>query len=162
MGVLSDFVIASDEEARSGLENIPDNTADRVEVRGANPVMIMDLDSVLSGKDLDRVTTEVTYTLADLMAKMAAPAQSMENLPLVFEGKPDGPWVYQMPPSLVQRLAALDQIAISETASRWSHSLQFKQPDWTLSKVQAFLAILVGLANKATEQGKCLYMWICC
>jgi hypothetical protein len=159
MGVLTDFVIATDEQARSGLTDIPDNTEDRVEVRGAVPVMILYLDHVLSGTPLEEPTNEAPLTVADLLTGLKRPAQAIGSLPLIFEDEHGGACVHRIPRSLVTRLTTLNEIALAETATRWAKSVQAWE--WDISSVRALLETLVSLARKALATKKNLHIWMC-
>ena len=166
MGVLTDYVVASAEEAIAGLQSIPDNTEDRVEVRGTSPVSIIDLKRILLENRSVEPRPVARMTWADVVAGRVVKDRNADQLPLVFEEGPGGPWVYQLPSELVSRLSATDEPALTEIATRWWQCVEFQREppyrSWDVSAVRQFLTILVTLARRARENGKNLYLWMCC
>ncbi len=165
MGVLTDIVVASAEEALRGLDGIPDNTDDRIECRDANPVMIKVLESILAGRKWESPKGGTPITLADALQERAVADDRIESLGQVFGEEPDGPWVYLISPELVSRLVVLDEMAMTDAATRCCQTGQFRlvsgHQEWELGYAREFIVILARLARRAKDHGKNLYMWMC-
>jgi hypothetical protein len=145
MGVLTDFVIATDEQAKAGL---PDDGSiprdERIDMKGIDHVKISKLDCILSQREWDAGMIEQEY-------------------PFVFEKSEDGPWVNRVSDALVRRLAALDGPSIDDTAHHWWQIEEFQPaswgPGWEQQTVHDVLTNLVRLARQAVQTQKKLFMW---
>jgi hypothetical protein len=145
MGVLSDYLLASESEAEAGADSIPLDSPDRIPLKGIQHVEISRLQCQLTGREW---TPEV-----------------IDEYPIVFQGSEEGPWVFRLPAELVDRLARLAKDEIDAAATTWWSIDEF-QPHGglqgaDLADIRTCLVRLAELAKRGRETGKDLYLWLC-
>src|SRR4051812_995105 len=98
MGVLTDFVVADRRDAqRVCASNNPAREFDGVDAKGIDTVKLGMLDAVLTGREFD---PSIHQCLCD--------------------GGEEGPWVFEVPPGLVQQLAGLTPHQLTEAGTKWA------------------------------------------
>ena len=112
MGVLTDFVVATDEQSHAGLEVDQVSQDDRVDLKGIDHVKITKLDCLLTGREWDVEIINREY-------------------PIVHEASEDGPWVSRVSDALVKRLVELDEKSVSELSERWWQIEEFQPAKWS-------------------------------
>lgn len=141
MGVLSELVVAPAGEAeRVAQAQVPSQTVGGIDIKGVDSVKFGTLHSILMG-------------------------QSFEELlplyePVVTVSDDDGPWVFQIPPDLVTRLAALDDAGMAAVARQWAATEEFVLDDWTEDEVVSVLSAISSLSKQAIESGQALFLWM--
>src|SRR5262249_14015801 len=87
--------------------------------------------------------------------------QSMTDA-CVFNAGKGGPWVFQVPTDLVNRLAALDGEQLANTGAAWAATEEFspEYENWPPEAVQQRVADLAALARRAVDTKKALLMWV--
>lgn len=142
MGVLTDIVVASEAEAGAvGRASVPSQQWPGMDAKGIDQIKLGMLLSLLSGEPYrDSLVDEFTF---------------------LWEQSDDGPWVYRIPPCLVDRLSQLQGPELQRVAQEWARIEEFRLVNWKPADVEAVLRALVGLAEQARSQGKDLLMWMC-
>ena len=142
MGVLTDFVVADRANARRVCESgCPSQDFAGLDAKGIDTVMLGTLHAVLTGGAFD-------------------PSFMSDAL---YSGGKNGPWVFEVPPNLVMRLAKLNAQQLRSTAAEWATTEEFspEYEDWPVEAVQQMLADLAGLCKRAVGEDKAVLMWIC-
>lgn len=141
MGVLTDFVVADLAEAQTVCDSsCPCQDFDGFDAKGIDTVKLGTLHAILRGE-----------------------VYSHSGDTVLCSGGEDGPWVFEVPPELMQRLAALTAQQLEVTARTWAATEEFspRYDDWPLEAVQEVLNELAALCKRAVTQGKSVLMWMC-
>lgn len=142
MGVLTDFVIADRSDARRVLDSdCPCEDFGGLDAKGIDTVNLATLHAILTGGDLDP-------------SFMGKPTCS---------GGENGPWVIEVPPDLVRRLAGLDEAERRSGGRAWAATEEFsaRYCNWPPEAVQQFLDDLARLCEQAIGEDKAVFMWMC-
>ena len=142
MGVLTDFVVADRTDAQRVCDSdCPSRDFAGLDAKGIDPVKLGTLHAVLAGGDFD------PSSLGDMLCS----------------GGEDGPWVSEVPPDLVRRLAALTPRQLAAAGKKWAATEEFspKCDDWPAEAVQQVLSDLAALCKRAVGEGKAVLMWMC-
>lgn len=142
MGVLTDFVVANRRDARRVCNAAcPSKEFSGLDAKGIDPVKLATLYAVLTG-------TEFNPSL-------------IGGDPLATGGD-NGPWVMEVPPDLVQRLAKLDADGVAAAAAKWARTEEFspEYDNWPAEAVHEVLADLAKLCAKAVGAKKSVLMWM--
>jgi hypothetical protein len=142
MGVLTDFVIADRLDAQRVCDSLcPSQDFPGLDAKGIDTVMLGTLHAILTGGEYD--ASFISDTLCS--------------------GGDDGPWVFEVPPDLVQRLAKLDATELASAGKQWAATEEFspKYGNWPVEAVQQVLKELATLSKQAGGEGKAILMWMC-
>jgi hypothetical protein len=142
MGVLTDFVVADRGDARRVCDSdCPSQDFAGLDAKGIDTVKVGTLHALLTGGAFD-------------------PSFMGDNL---CSGGEDGPWVFEVPSDLVQRLAALTPRQLAAAGRKWAATDEFspKYDNWPAEAVQQVLQELAALCKRATCEGKAVPMWMC-
>ena len=140
MGVLSDLVVAPAGEAeRVAQAQVPSETFGGIDIKGVDSVKFGTLHSILTGQTFEELLPlyEPVVTVSD-----------------------DGPWVFQIPPDLVTRLAVLDDAETAGVARRWAATEEFVLDSWAEGEVASTLSAISSLSKRAIESGQALFLWM--
>lgn len=140
MGVLTDFVVADLADAQKVCDSsAPYRDFDGLDAKGIDPVKLDTLLAVLRGEAFHPVTHNLLSSRGE-----------------------EGPWVFEVPPDLVQRLAALTAQQLEVTARQWAATEEFspRYDNWPLEAVQEILNELAALSKRAVAQSKSILMWM--
>ena len=142
MGLLTDFVVADRCDARR--------------VCGS-PNPSRDFGG-LDGKGLD--TGKLGTLYAVLTGGAFNPAFISDTL---CSGGEEGPWVFEVPPDLVQRLAGLTPSEWEEAGRRWAATEEFspRYDNWPAQRVLQQLGDPAAICQQAAGEGKAVLMWMC-
>ena len=141
LGVLADFVVADHRDARRVCESsCPSRDFMGLDAKGIDTVKLGKLHVVLRGGEFDPSIHE----------------------PLCAGGD-EGPWVFEVPPDLVQRLAGLTPHQLTESGKKWAATEEFspRYDNWPAQRVQQVLGDLAALCKRAADEGKVVLMWMC-
>jgi hypothetical protein len=145
MGVLSNIVIADKSEARDIAEcDTPARQWEGIELKTLDPVKLGTLWAILSSES----GVEAVVELAGRFS-------------LLYEVSDDGPWVYEVPCDLRNRLAelaAMNPEAVLPVARDWASTEELQ--DWEFEEVASVVYDICDLADSARLQGKDLLLWI--
>lgn len=142
MGVLSDFVVAGLADApRVCASNRPGHDFAGLDARGIDTVKLATLHAILTGGEVD---------------------PSFMSDTLCSSGD-DGPWVFEVPTDLVQRLAQLDAPERGAVGAAWASTEEFspRYDDWPAEAVQQVLEDLAALCRRTAAEGEALLLWMC-
>jgi hypothetical protein len=144
MSVLTDFVIAGREDA----QRVCDSTCPSKEFSG------------LDAKGIDTIKLGTLY--AHLTETEFDPQFIIGDDPLAT-GSDEGPWVMEVPPDLVQRLAALDARELAAVAAKWAKTEEFspQYDNWPPEAVHEILVEFAKLCTKAVAARQSVLMWMC-
>lgn len=138
MSVQSDFIICTEDEAKSGKIDIDWPVgADRIHMKGLTTVELATLQEILE------------------MGSFDAALDAIQSVYEVSEN--DGPWVFAIPVEFVDRLNALESDEIETAVEQWGKTdeLQHLEKD----EVKFIFDSLLDAAARAEAEGKPLYMW---
>ena len=139
---LTDLVAADRLEAQRVCDAVcPSQEFGGLAAKGIDTVKLGTLYAVLTGGELD--PTFISESLCD--------------------GGEDGPWVFEVPPDLVQRLAGLTSQQLADVGAKWAVTEEFspKYDNWPTEVVQELLVDIAKLCKKAVDEGKTVLMWMC-
>jgi hypothetical protein len=142
MGVLTDFVVVDRLDAQRVCDSMcPSRDFAGMDAKGIDTVKLGTLHSVLTGDKFN-------------------PSFISET---VCSGGDEGPWVFEVPPDLVHRVAKLDAPQVALVGKKWAATEEFssKYSNWPVEAVQQMLQELVTLCNRAVDEGKAVLMWMC-
>jgi hypothetical protein len=142
MGVLTDFVVADRSDARRVCDaSCPSREFAGLDAKGIDTVKLGKLYAILVGGKYD---------------------PSFISGP-VCDGGEEGPWVFVVPPDLVQRLAGLAPHQLAQVGEKWASVEEFspRYDNWPIERVQKVLGDLSALCRQASNEGKAILMWMC-
>ncbi len=148
MGILTDFVVADISEA----QRIGDSLSPSWEFDG------------LDEKGIDHVKLATLYAL---LSDQPYDSAFMSEASLVYVASDDGPWVQQVPPDLVSRLANLAENDYPRIAQQWAQTEEFTHPhsgftpELARERTENFLRRIAPLARQSLAEHKVLLMWTC-
>jgi hypothetical protein len=102
-------------------------------------------------KDLDKVKLARLWSAIHGTSEECLPAT-----PLLHAHSDDGPWVYEVPAPLVERLAALEDTDLQPVAAAWAEAEEFARDAWQTADVLEALSQLRMLCVQARAAGKAL------
>jgi hypothetical protein len=120
--------------------------------RGLGPEELAELDAILAGGPRDPQFLKGPESLL----LHAGP------------GECDGPlcpgkerWVYEVPPALVRRLAAMGPKQLADVAAAWYAVVGDGGYLWDDDEIEDLLAKIAGLCRLAVDRGEPLMLWVC-
>jgi hypothetical protein len=140
--VLTDFVVTHRRDARRVCDSkCPSREFNGLDAKGIDTVKLGELHAVLTGGEYD-------------------PSFISESL---CDGGEEGPWVFEVPPDLVQRLAGLTPDQLTEAGTKWAAIEVFspRYDNWPTERVRQVLGDLAALCRRAAGEGKSVLMWMC-
>lgn len=138
MGVLSDLVIAPAGVAAAICRSAdPAREFGGSDIKGVDTIKLALLHAQLTGEDLDSLL----------------PAYDP-----VVSASDDGPWVFALPTSFVQRLATLGATERTAAGAQWARAEEFALDGWTSSDVDAVLTTICAAARNAKTAGNELFL----
>ena len=141
MGALTDFVVADRGDARRVCDSPnPSREFGGLDGKGIDTVKLGLLHALLRGGEFDPAIHD---SLCD--------------------GGEGGPWVFEVPPDLVQRLAGFTPAELEEAGRKWAAAEVFSRryDNWPTERVQQQLGELAALCRRAAGAGKPVLMWMC-
>ena len=145
MGVLTDFVVANPADAeRVGSSAGPGRDFGGMEAKGIDIVKLGRLHAILAGEPYDLSfhgpSSALRYAVGD-----------------------EGPWVFEVPSNLVERLAGLNAGDLHSVAIAWAQTEEFssKYGRWSPEAVHAVLGEFASLCHRAVAERKAILMWMC-
>jgi hypothetical protein len=140
-GLVTELVLADEREARAVAEDpAPCRRWPGIGAPGLDQVKLATLWAVLSGA-----------AFGDHLLEAFAPLE---------EVSPDGPWVFRVPPPLVEGLAALEAGRAADVASAWAATDELVVDGWEAAEARERLDALRGVARAASAARKPLLMWV--
>ncbi len=140
VGVLSDLVVAPAGSAEAILRAmVPSQQFDGIDVKGIDSVKLGTLHSILSGR-----------TFEELLPEYAE----------VASGGDEGPWVFELPADLVNRLSGLSADQSSQVSAQWALTEEFALDGWVEVDVTCALEAIAQLAARAAASDQRLYLWM--
>lgn len=142
MGVLTDLVIADRSDAQRVGESVcPYTEFDGIDAKGIDTVKLGALNSILTGLPFDS-----GFIANDCL----------------FQGGDEGPWVFEVPPAFVERLASLTAEEIIRAGTLWAAYETFspQYDNWPAEAVHEMLARLAELTRRAVATQKPVLMWM--
>lgn len=139
MGILTNIVAADkDEVAAIGESLQPLEEWSGIERRDIDTAKIATLHSLLTGDDLD----QALYLYEPIYAGM------------------EGALVLRIADDVVEKLAALDEDALSRVAEELSATEEFELEQWDADEVEDMVMELAELAQLAQSQEQVLFVWM--
>jgi hypothetical protein len=138
MGLLADFYIAAKEDAAAYDEDQSCAEDDRVQTKRITPLELSTLAAILEGKQWD----------IDMM-------DQFEQVLVVDGGERV---IHQVPPALVERLAALSPEDVARAAERWSAT---EELSCAPEDVRPVIEDLARLAVRTRATSRQLFLWNC-
>jgi hypothetical protein len=142
MGVLTDFVVIDRRDAPLVCASTcPSREFNGLDAKGIDTVKLGKLYAILVGGKYD---------------------PSFISEPLC-DGGDEGPWVFEVPPDLMQQLADLTPRQLTEAGRKWAAVEEFspRYDNWPAERVQQVLGDLAALCKRAVGEGKAVLMWMC-
>lgn len=137
MGLLTDFIIADEDEA----EALSVAVAPLKKWQG------------FDAKGLDEVKLAKLYALLTSVPYQKGLLREFE---LRASGSDNGPWVTRLPPALVQALASLTDV--ESTGSAWAEIEEFDRDGWEKEAVARALGRLCDAARQAEASHKRIFL----
>jgi hypothetical protein len=144
MGILTDFVVASAKDAkRVGMSSSPSQDFNGLDAKGIDTVKLGKLHAILTGEAFD--------------------PSFMTGDALLFAASEEGPWVFEVPPDFVKRLAVLKDKELKSVATEWAKCEEFSPNygNWLAASVKQILTELVELCKQAASERNSVLMWMC-
>jgi hypothetical protein len=142
MGVLTDFVVMARTDAQRVCDShCPSQDFAGLDAKGIDTVKLGTLHAVLIGGEFD-------------------PSFMSGSL---CSGGEDGPWVFEVPSDLVERLARLNAKELRAVAAKWAATEEFspKYDNWPVEAVRQVLYEMAALCRRAVSEKKAVLMWMC-
>jgi hypothetical protein len=142
MGLITDFVVASDSEAKAiGQSERPADKWPTFEARRVETIKLAYLYCVATGS---RYSDEIAGSFS-----------------FVGGDQEEGPWVFQFPTSVLQIIAGIEDTKVSSIAEKWILTEEFQRDKWTVEGAADFIEQLRNLARQAVKNGLSLFLWVC-
>jgi hypothetical protein len=139
MGVLTDFFVATEDEAAKLTEDDSHS----------------ELFDTYQSKGVDTVKIDLFYS-----ALTGRPFKELCNCgEMINEISEDGPWIFRLPSDLVARLSSLDAKRIMLVSENLASTEDFE--GWSPEDVSDVLGEISAIALRAQECSKNLYHWVC-
>ncbi|MDF1500964.1 MAG: hypothetical protein P1P76_10885 [Anaerolineales bacterium] len=139
MGSLADLLQATSADIPDIVaSDYPLGTYKGASVDGLDPLMLIALQAMLSGKPTDE--------LVDLYQPVA-------------EASEEGPWLVRIPPELLRILADIAPHDVETFAEKWVQTDQLRDSGWTVEDLAFFLEPLILYAQSIGGSGKELFLW---
>src|SRR5207253_1912724 len=112
----------------------------------------------LDAKGIDQIKLATLYAI--LTKSDFEPGFMNDTL---SSGGEEGPWVMEVPPDLVERLAELKPRQRTAAGKKWAATEEFSPQfdDWPVEAVQQILQDLALLCQRAVAEKKSVLMWMC-
>jgi len=110
-----------------------------IDVKGLDPVSFSILLCILTGREWK--------------------VSVVDEFELVNEQSEDGPWTYQVPQQLIDKVVQLESEDLKQVAEAWMVAAELNRSGWKKSDVDAVLPEIVSLAKRSKAEGKQLYLW---
>lgn len=142
MAVLTDLFIATDPTILSMPEAVqPLTVFPGVALNGMLPTDFVELYAVL---------THEAYN-----------EELIDTFILICEHPSDGPWVYRLPPALLETLAAQAPSYVARNIQQWVMLQRGTVDNRDSTAIVRAVHQVVRLAQQALAEGKSLYLWVC-
>ena len=101
--------------------------------------------------------------LATLAAQLGASSfeAALQQLDPTVSVSDDGPWVSELPSSLLERVIALAPAELQKAAAAWGATEEFRLDRVGPAEAQQFLTALASLGQQARNQGASVFLWSC-
>lgn len=141
MGLLTDFVIAGEDEAGDLATAVrPAERWPTLECKGVEMVKISTLFAAATGTPPD------------------------DDLPgsfeLAGEGRDEGPWVFRIPENIAGAIAGIAPDELPAVAARWAATEELRLDGWSAGEAAEVIGQLRGHAKKAIEARSTLFLWL--
>jgi hypothetical protein len=142
MGVLSDFFIATDDEAQSfDASSSPVNAFPTFQARRIDVVKLVLLQCAIDGS-----TFEAHLDLLDTL--------------FLRSESDDGPWVLIVPIDIQKALASADDYQLDQYGIAWASTEEWISDGGKPGEVIACLKDLARLAKQAEKENRNIYLWV--
>jgi len=140
MGILTDFVIATvDEAAAIGDAIRPADTWPTLEAKGVETINLMTLCSIVTGTEYE---------------------DDLELFPLVGGNEEQGPWVFQLPDMFLNAIAAMPDGDVTAVASAWAQTEEMEMGGWPPAETAEFLRDFKAHVQRAVDGGSSMFLWL--
>jgi hypothetical protein len=141
MSNLTDFVIANDNEGSAiGESDHPAAQWPTLETKGVDTVKLATLVSAITGQsDTAAIRRRCTFAGGD------------EEI---------GPWVFKLPPDIVDCIAKLPSENVETVAAKWAATEEMQSDRWSAIDVAALVVQLQQHANKAKTADATMFLWV--
>ena len=176
---LADLFIASEEVARAGaedvllvghhavrkkssdLEKLPIMSAIRFATNEGIRPKISKATKSPASPDRSDVKGFDLISLGNLYELLIGDAsEQLSEFSLVYEKSNDGPWIYAVPSTLLERLSILTTSEIKKTAVKWARTDELGDIEERLpGTVKEVLTEIVQLARRAKAVQKQMFLW---
>ena len=132
------FFIASEEDISRAEPNASEESdagSDEIDL-----LMLCNLEAILTGHDWENIFDKVYMN------------------PVCDHG-PDGPIVYQVSNGLLEALRKLSPDALLNCAKQWAETDEWELRQDPPEKIADVVQSLIGLAQRANDEGKNLFLW---
>jgi len=101
--------------------------------------------------------------LATLAAQLGTSSfkAALQELDSTVSASDDGPWVSELPPSLLERVIALTPAELQKAAAAWGATEEFTLDRIGPAEAREFLTALASLGQQARNQGASVFLWSC-
>lgn len=141
MGILTDFVVATDNDAVAIGEAVrPADQWPTLESKGVETIKL---------STLYCAATNAQYT-DDIQASFS----------LVAGNEEEGPWVFKFPPEILAAIAGIGQSDIPAIAASWAATEELQMDGWSKEDAAQFIKELQTYAQKALGSGASLFLWL--
>jgi len=141
MGLLTDFVIAGEDEAAAIAAAVrPVELWPTLECKGVEMVKLSTLVAAATGRPADD--------------------ELQEAFELAAGDEAEGPWVLRIPGEIVRLLAGIPAAELGAVAARWAESDELRLDGWSASDAADLVARLQAHAQQALASGSSLFLWI--
>lgn len=179
MGVLTDFFRATTEELRAAYPTWREPLEEARYVTRMNPYTREPEDSLswdptpllaltAEGRtgppepsiDMKGLTELSVWRLIATVDDASEEAQRRFERPALI-GPEQGPWIFEVPASFVEKMALLDDAGRARVTDAWAKTEQEDFPAVTVHEWRDTLDTLAAFAQSTISEQRRMYMWIC-
>lgn len=147
MGLLTDAFIATQEELAAVLSKDyfnPSSFFPTMQSKNIDIFMLTTLEAIVIQEEFPSINA------------------SIETIQERITGEYDGPWIYRLPDTLVERLANLTSAEVIHNGQAWGAAIQhdYEKHPPDVSGIVPYLQELCQLAKHPSLERKHMYMWM--
>lgn len=141
MGILTDFVIAKDEDA----------------VAISEATRAADHWPTLESKGVDTIKLSTLYCAATNTEYENAIQASFT---MMAGDEEEGPWVFKFPSEILSAIAHIESDSVSSIAKIWAATEELQMDGWSEDDAARFITELVAHAKTTRATGASMFLWM--
>ena len=141
MGILTDFVIANDDEGDAiGKALRPADRWPTLEAKGVDPINLSTLYCAITGTNYSN--------------------SIQKSFQLAGGNQDEGPWIFKFPNNILESFASIQPANIQAVAEKWAATEELKMGRWSSTDAAEFIRLLHEHSQNALTKKACMFLWL--